>query len=181
MAFIGIRIQRDRAFEFGDRVVLSTGGRQRKAVRGMCFGKVGIKRQRLGAGREQRLERDFRTVPCMQSRIAIGDPGISARIVGIEINRPGEEAPRELQGSFGARVEKLAPSEIVGIRLDIRGRRLFYRLLLFRQQRDLELVDDGVCDLVLDGENVGEVAVIAVGPEMCPVFKSMSCALMRTR
>ena len=169
MAFIGIRIQRDRAFEFGDRVVVSAVCRQRKAVRGMCFGEVGIKRQRLGAGRKQRLERDFRTVPRMQSRIAIGDPGIGARIVGIEISRPGEEASRQLQGSFGARVEKLAPSEIVGIGLDIRGRRLFYRLLLFRQQLDLELVDDRVRDFVLDRENVGQVAVVAIGPEMRPV------------
>ena len=91
----------------------------------MRFGEVGIKRQRLGAGRKQRLDRDFRTVPRMQSRIAIGDPGIGARIVGIEISRPGEEASRQMQRSFGARVEKLTPSEIVGIRLDISGRRLF--------------------------------------------------------
>ena len=133
MAFIGIRIQRDSAFEFSDRLVFSTVGRQGKAVRGMCLSKVGIKRQRLGADRKQRLERDFRTVPRMQRRIAIGDPGISARIVGIEIGSPGEEASRQLQGSLGARVEKLAPSEIVGVRLDTRGRRLFYRLLLIRQ------------------------------------------------
>ena len=68
MAFIGIRIQRDSAFEFGDRVVVSADCRQRKAVRSMRFGEVGIELQRLGAGRKQSLERDFRTVPRMQSQ-----------------------------------------------------------------------------------------------------------------
>ena len=74
VAFIGIRIQRDSAFEFGDRVVVSADCRQRKAVRGMCFGEVGIELQRLGAGRKQRrfpacqLSRAIRCSPTRANR-----------------------------------------------------------------------------------------------------------------
>ena len=65
-----------------------------------------------------------------------------------------------------AHVEELAAPQIVGVGLDIVGRRLLDRLLLLRQKLDLELLDDRLGDLVLDGEDVGEVAVVAVGPEM---------------
>ena len=40
------------------------------------------------------------------------------------------------------------------------------RFLLLRQELHLELLDDGLGDLVLDRENVGQVAVEALGPEM---------------
>ena len=42
-------------------------------------------------------------------------------------------------------------------------------LLLLGQQLDLQLIDNGVRDLVLDGEDIGEIAVVAIGPQMPPV------------
>ena len=56
--------------------------------------------------------------------------------------------------------------EIVVVGLDVLRRRRLDRLLLLRQQPDLQLLDDRLGDLVLDREDVGQVAVVAVGPEM---------------
>ena len=43
--------------------------------------------------------------------------------------------------------------------------------LSLRQQLDLELLHDRLRDLVLDGEDVGQIAVVAIGPEMRPVLR----------
>ena len=60
----------------------------------------------------------------------------------------------------------MAALQIVVVGVDVLRRRRLDRLLLLRQQPHLELLDDRLGDLVLDGEDVGQVAVIAVGPEM---------------
>ena len=52
------------------------------------------------------------------------------------------------------------------IGLDIRGLVLADRFLFLRQQGDPELLDDGLGNLVLDRENVGQVAVVAIGPDV---------------
>jgi hypothetical protein len=49
---------------------------------------------------------------------------------------------------------------------------------LARGQVDLERGDDGTGDLVLEGEDVLEVAIVALRP---PVAASISCALIRAR
>jgi hypothetical protein len=36
-------------------------------------------------------------------------------------------------------------------------------------------------ELVLDGENVGEVAIEPAGPDMPPLLESINCAVTRTR
>ena len=59
-----------------------------------------------------------------------------------------------------------AAAQIVRVGLDILRRRLLDRLLLLRQELDLELLDDRLGDLVLNREDVGQVAVVAGGPEM---------------
>lgn len=66
-------------------------------------------------------------------------------------------------------VGELAAPEIIGIGLDIGGRLIGDRLLLFRQQTHLQLADDRMGDLVLDGEDVGQVAVVTLGPEMVAI------------
>ena len=44
------------------------------------------------------------------------------------------------------------------------GWRLLNRLLFLGKQFDLELIDDGVGNLILDGKNIGQVAVVTGGP-----------------
>ena len=63
-------------------------------------------------------------------------------------------------------MEKLPTLEIVSVGLDIGSRSQSNGLLLLRQELDLQLLDDGLGDFVLDRENVGQIAVEAVGPQM---------------
>ena len=61
----------------------------------------------------------------------------------IELDRLGEHPLAQAAGTtLVQRVEELPAPEIVGVGLDILGRRLLDRLLLLRQQLDLELLDD---------------------------------------
>ena len=76
------------------------------------------------------------------------------------ISRASEE---ELPGRT---VEELPAFQVVVIGLDIGRGRLADRLLFLGQQADFELLDDGLGDFVLDRENVGQVPVVAVRPEV---------------
>jgi len=67
-------------------------------------------------------------------------------------------------------VQELAPAQVIGVGLDVVGRRLGDGLALLRQQLDLQLLHDRVRDLVLDCEDVGEVAIEAVGPDVPAVL-----------
>ena len=54
--------------------------------------------------------------------------------------------------------------------LEVLGWRTIENLLLFRQQLDLQLVDDGVGDLVLNGKDVCEIPVIPVSPDVTTIL-----------
>ena len=77
--------------------------------------------------------------------------------------------------------QKLAGADIAVMRLDIGDARFRDARLLGRAERHLQPVDDLLRQVVLDGEYVGQVAIIALRPEMGAVVASMSCAVTRTR
>ena len=60
----------------------------------------------------------------------------------------------------------LAGHQIEVVGLDAVGAAPLDGLLLFRQQLELQGLDDGLADLVLQGEDVGQVAVVALGPDV---------------
>src|ERR1700730_860617 len=66
-------------------------------------------------------------------------------------------------------VEKIAPAQVVGVRFDVVGRYPSDGLLLLRQEFDLELLDDRMRDLVLDREDVREIAIKTLPPNVCAV------------
>src|SRR5438874_6748708 len=51
-------------------------------------------------------------------------------------------------------------------RSDIRRRRLFNGTLLAWRKLRLELISDRFCDLALNSENVGQIAIVSLRPEM---------------
>ena len=63
-------------------------------------------------------------------------------------------------------VQELPAAQIIGVGFDVFGRRLADSLFLLGQQLDLQLVDDCVRDIILDGEYVSEVPVVAVRPDV---------------
>ena len=165
-----IAIQRDRTLEFRFRFGIPLPQRQREASGSMRFGKTALEIQRFGACRKNTLKRHIHVVVQKKKGIAVGNTGIGARVERVEFDSLGEHSFCKTVICSGVPVEKLPSPEVVGVSFDIPRRRLFDSLLFFRQQPDLELVDDGVCDLVLDGEDVGQVAVITIGPKMAAVL-----------
>src|SRR3954469_1904748 len=63
-------------------------------------------------------------------------------------------------------MRELPAPEIVRVGLNVLSWGLSDGCLLFGKQLHLELLDDCVCDLVLDRENVSQVTVKALSPEM---------------
>ncbi len=94
-------------------------------------------------------------------------PGLG--VTGIEVHGPAGEALDRLQVPriavvAGQSVRARHQIEVVGI--DIVRAALLDRRLLLRQQFQLQRFDDGLADLVLQGEDVVELAVVALGPQM---------------
>src|SRR5438105_2840183 len=67
-------------------------------------------------------------------------------------------------------MEKVAASQVIGVSFNIFRRHLPDRLFLLRQQLNLELLDDGVGDFVLNGENIGQIAIEALGPDVAAIL-----------
>src|SRR5262249_10975881 len=67
-------------------------------------------------------------------------------------------------------MQELSPPKIISVGFDVAGGRLADRFLFLRKQLDLELLDDGVGDFVLDGKDIGQVPIIAIGPDMAAVL-----------
>src|SRR6266404_4549930 len=67
-------------------------------------------------------------------------------------------------------MQKVPASQVIGISFNIFRRHLPDRLLLLRQQLHLELFHNGVGDFVLNSEDVGQVAIKTLGPDMTAVL-----------
>ena len=91
---------------------------------------------------------------------------MGAREIGVELDRLGEQAARDLVGVPGALPAELLAAQIELVGVDVAGRRLAERVLLARQQLDLQHLDDAAGDLVLHREHVGEHPVVALGPQI---------------
>ena len=72
---------------------------------------------------------------------------------------------------LGPGVRKLAAAQIVGIGLRIVSSARRQSPSSRRAEGELQLIDDGVGQFFLDGEDIGEVAIVAVGPEMVAVCR----------
>src|SRR6266446_9143649 len=74
-------------------------------------------------------------------------------------------------------MKEVSAAQVVGVGFDIARRRLSDNLLFLRQEFDFQLLDNRVCDLVLNDEDVGQVAIKARGPEVSPVLAvdQLSC------
>ena len=66
-------------------------------------------------------------------------------------------------------VQELPSSQIISIGFNTLGRYLADGLLLLRQQLDLQLVNDRMSNLILDGEDVGEIPIVTLGPDVATI------------
>lgn len=63
-------------------------------------------------------------------------------------------------------VEELTASQVVRIGFDIVRRSLCNGFLLLRQQLHFQLLDDRMRDVVLDSEDVSQLMIVPIGPDM---------------
>ena len=132
----------------------------------MRFRQQGIERQRLIGLVENLLFGNGLRIPADQARVTIGDAGEGTSELRVEVGRADEHVAAEAQEVLGRVVEELAALQIEIIGLDAGRGGLANGVDLGRHQPHLQLFDDGPGDLVLDGENVGQIAIIAFGPDM---------------
>src|SRR5438105_350243 len=67
-------------------------------------------------------------------------------------------------------MEKVPASQVVSVSFNIFRRHPADRLLLLRQQLHLELFHNGVGDFVLNGEDIGQITIKPLGPNMAAVL-----------
>ena len=137
------------------------------AIGSLGFSQIGIKRQGLACDDENFFDRNIVGMPGPELRMAQGNSG---KCLGISwpafaLGRALKQAARQPERRGGPHMKEVASLEItvVGIK--------FHRLRLFgrgfsRQQFYAELLDNGAGNFILQGEDVGEFPVIAIGPEM---------------
>src|SRR6185369_2859679 len=105
----------------------------------------------------------------VQARLGNGEKSPGFSIIRIELHRAAANAHDALLAAHVAVVagHPILPreqEEVVGLR--IAGPALLDRLFFFRQKLELERTNDRLGNLVLDLEDVGELAVVALGPDM---------------
>ena len=106
---------------------------------------------------------------------------VGGRVRRIQVQSLHEE-PARLRVALARRAPVLVPppeDEIVG--LEVSGRRPGDPSLLDLGELHREGADDLLGHLVLEGEDVADLPVVALGPEADPVVASMSWAVIRTR
>ncbi len=170
MGFKQMGIEGERLIELEHRLRIALAQRQRQAARRMRLGETAIQIQRLGAGRQNAVGRDIGIIVQEEEGITVRNAGVGARIERVEFDRLGEHALRQNVVGFRVPVQELPASEVIGVGIEVLGWRPVNAPPLLGQQLDLQLVDDAARDLALDGKDVGELTVVAVGPEVTAVL-----------
>jgi len=94
-------------------------------------------------------------------------------VIGVELNRLSGNADNDF---ISANVTVIAANPVLArheveiVRLDVRGPAVFDRLLFLGQQLDLQRGNDRFGNLVLDRKDIGQFAVVAVGPDLIAGF-----------
>ena len=128
---------------------------------------VGVDGQRALALLENFVGGDGGVARIKQVRVAVGDAGVGRGIVVLNVERALEHLLGQPQEApCVTAVEETAAHQVEAIGLAVVGRALRNGLALLRQHLEAQRVDDGVRDVVLQLEDVLELAVVALGPDM---------------
>src|SRR5687767_6278912 len=136
----------------------------------MRFGKLG--RQLDGAAarrfRAGKIGRG-RVEVLVEKRATIRDSAVSECVSWIELDRALEHLPGELMRAAAMLMEELPAPQVNLVCLNICRRYLLDRLLFVFGEHHTQGGHDAGCNLILDGENILELAVITLGPELSVV------------
>ncbi len=140
---------------------------QRPSLGGIGLGQARVDGDGLLGRHQSRIHRPAGDI---EQRPAESDRGQGAGIIGIDFQGLIAEPERRLQISGTALLQVVPGLEIELIGVRIQGRAGYDRLLLVRQQLHPQRRDDRLRDLVLQRENVVQIAVVALGPDMAGIF-----------
>ncbi len=170
VGFVEVRIQPYRGLELAHGSVIIPAQGQGEAPRGVRLGDLGSEVKRLPARGFGALEIGAAAIPVhVQEGAAIGDAGEGERVVLVDVDGSFEHATRILDPGPAPLVKELPPAQVVLVGLDVFGRRLLDGPLFALAEHDSQRFDDVAGDLVLDLENVLELAVVALRPEVVAV------------
>ena len=163
-----VRTQPQRLLQRHVGFAVASGRIERQSLGRMRLRQRGLQRQGLLAVGQNVAEGHVGIAHAHQVAVAVGDAGIGARILGIDVRRAHEHLPRHAQGAIAptAAQEEGTPHQVVLVGLGVGGRAAGDEGALLRQQLHLEGVDDAAGDLVLEREDIVQAAVVAIGPEM---------------
>ena len=134
----------------------------------MGLGQVRRKLEGLAAVGQHALVGNIQIAIDPEESVAIGYSGIGPGISRIDLDGLGKQFPGGAQIFLGGPADgELRPGlqiDVVGLR--IRGRPRRDRLQFLRQQLQSERGDDVLRDIVLEGKDIREVPIEALGPEM---------------
>ncbi len=120
----------------------------------MCLGELGREIQCAAACRLRLLEIGVRCVEILiEEGAAIGHSAVGERISRIQLDRTLVKLSRELVGAPAVLMEKLPPSQVVLVRVDVGGRYLLDRFLLVLGEHHAQRGDDALRDLILNREH----------------------------
>ncbi len=130
----------------------------------MRFGEIGLQRQRA----LRRAPSGVSGVDVHQPLVGLGDRQQRPRagVLGIDLDGALAQPDGDLAMPRIAGRVVLPRHQVELVRFRIGRRALLDRLLLGRQQLQLQRLDDGFGDLVLQREDVVQIPVEALGPEV---------------
>ena len=138
----------------------------------MCLGEGIVELERLariGLGAGEAF-RDGDAAVVELQRIRVGETGVGRCVAAIGLDGLLEQPDRLGDAFLGAFVPGIAAFQVQAVGLEVLGVALGRGLVEVGKRGRAQRVHDGVGDLVLDREDVGEGAVVALGPEQAAVL-----------
>ena len=138
-----------------------------REVRTQPFGL--LERRRRFAGRVDRRH----VLVDAEPDVRIGETEIRPRVVGIARECLAEVLDRTAERRRGPDLRGLAPAQVELVRLEVvGGTRHQWCGRMFEAQRHFQLFDNPARNLILNGKDVVEIAVVALAPQL----RALACA-----
>ena len=167
--FKGVRIQAQGGVDFAGCLVLASVAGEDPGLDGVGLRQAGVKDKCLVNGRQAVVARS--PVGEMQDHLADGQECPRVRVAWVDFRRAPAQANdgfRALDVFFTAMTGDvvLPRHEIEVVSLDVVRAALLDGLLLFGQELESQRLDDRFGDLVLQREDIAQVAVVTFGPDV---------------
>ena len=137
----------------------------------MGLGQIRVQFQRLAAGISGQLPLTLAAARVHEEKgPAVGDGRVGQGVVGVELDGPLVHLPGKFPVEAVELIEIFAAAQVEIVGFHIPGGHVLDRASLFGAEGDFQSFHDAFGDLVLDGEDILELAIVAFGPEPVAVM-----------